>query len=230
MMTCLGKSGGVRLGRRQNKSSIFTNAPCYIAIILLNCAAYIEILILPLVLLAAKANVCVGGFMFRKILFLWSEACRSQKMDPFCVLFQWRKLASNNCASISNTNAAPLQPCTAEATLQLFLSRLVNTAKYSLAHMKRSLNHYLSSSGLLSMQALQQHPAPNLKQARSPSEAHPDLCKSHYHRINYSWGLLQNILNEPSCQWRHFLKQLSVFVFFLEESHMYISSTSVAVN
>lgn len=229
MTTCLGKSGGVRLGRRQNKSSIFTNAPCCIAIILLNCTAYIEILILPLVLLAAKADVCVGGFMFRKILFLWSEACRSQKMDPFCLLFQWRKLASNNRASISNTNAAPPQPCRAAATLQLFLSRLVNTAKYSLAHMKRSLNHYLSGSGLLSMQALQQHPAPNLKQARSPSEAHPDLCKSHYHRIKYSWVLLQNILNEHSRHWRHFSKQLSGF-FFLEESHMYISSTSVAIN
>lgn len=51
-----GESGG-----REAKinTPISTNAPSCIAITLLNCTAHIEILILPLVLLAAKADVYV---------------------------------------------------------------------------------------------------------------------------------------------------------------------------
>lgn len=61
MTTCLGRSGGVRRGGREAKinTPISTNALSCIAITLLNCTAHIEILILPVVLLAAKADVCV---------------------------------------------------------------------------------------------------------------------------------------------------------------------------
>lgn len=59
-MACLGKGGGVRLGLRGKiNTPISTNALSCIAITLLNCTAHIEILILPLVLLAAKADVCI---------------------------------------------------------------------------------------------------------------------------------------------------------------------------
>lgn len=56
-------------GNRQNKYSISTNAPCCIAITLLNCTAHIEILILPLVLLAAKADVCARDLCSGKSCF-----------------------------------------------------------------------------------------------------------------------------------------------------------------
>lgn len=56
----LGKIGGERLGQGGKiNTPICTNLLSCIAITLLNCTAHIEILILPLVLLAAKTDVCV---------------------------------------------------------------------------------------------------------------------------------------------------------------------------
>lgn len=109
MRTCLGKSGEVRLGHRQNKYSTSTIAPCCITITLLNCTAYIEILIITLVLLAAKADFYVWDLCSEKSCFC--EAKHADHKNGFILYFiPVEKLTSNNRASICNTEATPLQP------------------------------------------------------------------------------------------------------------------------
>lgn len=143
---------------------ISTNAPSCIAIALLNCRAHIKILILPLVLLAAKADVyerdlCEDQPVLKNpVSVKHNNAYHKRWIRLVHILLQRRTLQP----VIVRVLATPLGCCHNKPSLRRFPSQLVNTAKYSLADTKRSLNHYLSSSGLLSMQALQQQPSPNL--------------------------------------------------------------------
>lgn len=127
MMTCLGESGGLRLGHRQNKYSISTNAPCCIAITFLNRTAHIEILILPLVLLAAKAGVCGWDLFSEKSCFCEAKHADHIRRIHFVFYSSGETCILNNSVlSISKTKATPRQPRTATTSLRcsLFLPGL----------------------------------------------------------------------------------------------------------